>query len=205
MRRLTVTLILAAALGGCAALQTLRTEVSTYGDWPAGRLPGSYAFERLPSQQARAEAQAVLEAAARPALSAAGFSEVAPDEEPELRVQVGARTTRLDPAPWGLQIGVGNAWAWDRGPWWGPGWGLGWQTAPPRYEREVGLLIRDRASGQVLYEARAGHEGPAAADRRVVAALFAAALKDFPARGLSPRTVAVPLDPAAAPPQPSAR
>jgi hypothetical protein len=28
--------------------------VSSFGEWPAGRKPGSYAFERLPSQQAQA-------------------------------------------------------------------------------------------------------------------------------------------------------
>ena len=49
------TLVLAcgvAALPGCAALNTLSCEVATYGDWPAERKPGRYAFERLPSQKA---------------------------------------------------------------------------------------------------------------------------------------------------------
>ncbi len=193
MRRLTGTLILAAALSGCAALNTLHTEVSTYGQWPAGRAPGTYAFERLPSQQARAQAQDALEAAARPALREAGFTEAPAGQEPEARVQVGARLTRVDVSPWGPQLGVGGYWAWGRNPWWGPGWGLGWQADLPRYEREVGLLVRDHATGRVLYEARAGHEGSAVGDSRVLAAMFSAALKDFPNPGLNPRAVRVPL------------
>ena len=119
-------------LGGCAAMNTLTAEVSSFGEWPAGRSPGSYAFERLPSQQARAQAQDALEAAARPALREAGFAEAPAGQEPEVRVQVGARLTRVDAGPWGPQIGIGGYWAWGRSPWWGPGWGLGWQTDLPR-------------------------------------------------------------------------
>ena len=35
-------------LAGCAAMNTVTSEVVSYGDWPAGRAPGSYVFERLP-------------------------------------------------------------------------------------------------------------------------------------------------------------
>ena len=45
---------LAALLSGCAATQ-LDANVHTVGTWPQGRAPGTFAFERLPSQQARAE------------------------------------------------------------------------------------------------------------------------------------------------------
>ena len=57
---LALTLLLA-LLAGCAAMRSLSTEVSSYGEWPAGRQPGSYAFERLPSQQARATETELLE------------------------------------------------------------------------------------------------------------------------------------------------
>ena len=39
-------------LAGCAAFDSLTVYVSSTGDWPAERKPGSFAFERLPSQQA---------------------------------------------------------------------------------------------------------------------------------------------------------
>lgn len=196
MGRLTGLLILAAVLGGCAALNTLHTEVSTYGQWPPGRTPGTYAFERLPSQQARAQAQDALEAAARPALREAGFTETPAGQEPDVRVQVGARLTRVDVGPWSSQFGISGYWAGSRNPWWGPGWGLGWQAELPRYEREVGLLVRDHASGRVLYEARAGYEGSAVGDGRMLAAMFSAAMKDFPDPGVNPRAVRVSLEPA---------
>ena len=44
----------ATLLAGCAALNTMPAEISTWGDWPADRKPGRYAFDRLPSQAAPA-------------------------------------------------------------------------------------------------------------------------------------------------------
>ena len=196
MGRLTITLILAAALGGCAALNTLHTEVSTYGQWPAGRAPGTYAFERLPSQQARPERQQMLEAAAQPALEAAGFRPAAAGAMPDVIVQVGGRVTRTDRAPWDDPLWWrGGFGFWRHGPWVGPYWGAGISTDSPRYEREVAVLIRDRASGEPLYETRASSDGLTRGDAAIVRAMFAAAMKDFPATGVRPRTVTTPLAP----------
>ena len=49
-RHLLIALLGTAALAGCAGLNTVSGEVSSFGGWPAGRAPGSYSFERLPSQ-----------------------------------------------------------------------------------------------------------------------------------------------------------
>jgi hypothetical protein len=38
-------------------------------------------------------------------------------------------------------------------------WGATWRLDPPRYDREVAVLLRDRASGAPLFEARASSEG----------------------------------------------
>ena len=52
----TLTLLATTALlAGCAAMNSLTSDVASYSAWPADRKPGSYAFERLPSQQARPE------------------------------------------------------------------------------------------------------------------------------------------------------
>ncbi len=59
---------------GCASLNSVTSEVSSFGEWPAGRAPGTYAFERLPSQQARQAETELLENAARPALEARSIS-----------------------------------------------------------------------------------------------------------------------------------
>ena len=189
-------LAVAGPLAGCAGLAALDSVVQSYGQWPAGRAGGTYAFERLPSQQAQPQRQEMLEAAARPALEAAGFRPAAPGAAPDVTVQVGGRVTRTDRAPWDDPLwwrgGVGR---WRHGPWVGPYWGAGAYTDAPRYEREVALLLRDRASGEPLYEARASSDGLTRGDTSVLRAMFAAALKDFPAAGPNPRTVRTLLTP----------
>ena len=184
----------ATLLAGCASLGQLGADVSSFGDWPAGRAPGSYAFERLPSQQAQADASQALEAAATPALAAAGFQPVAAGTEPDVLVQVGASVNRSERSPWNDPLWWGGGFGgWRHGPWRGPNWGASLRIEGDRYEREVALLIRDRASGKPLFEARANSEG---FDRRaapVLKPLFSAALLDFPQTGLNPRRVRVPF------------
>ena len=188
-----------ALLSGCATLMALPSQVSTYGDWPAGRSPGTFAFDRLPSQAGQADVQARLEAAAAPALQHAGFTEAAAGAESDVRVEISARLVRMELGPFadgrwwpGFGVGVGSG-GWRGGP--GVGWsmGMGLHTSPPRFEREVMLLIRDRTSGRPLYEARATSEGATPGDAAIVRAMFEAALARFPATDAGPRTVTVPL------------
>lgn len=195
-RRLLAALALSSTawLAACGTLSQLGADVSTYGEWPAGRAPGSYAFERLPSQQANAEATAALEAAAMPALAAAGFTPVATSAEPAVLVQVGARVNRSERSPWDDPLWWGGGFGgWRHGPWRGPNWGASLRIESQRYEREVALLVRDRASGKPLFEARASSEGFDSRATPVLKPLFAAALLDFPRTGINPRRVRVPL------------
>ena len=182
-------------LGGCAGLNTLTAEVSSFGEWPADRKAGTYAFERLPSQQARAAETEALEAAARIGLARAGFTPAAEGAAPEVLVQVGSRVGRSD-APWADPFWWrGGFGTWRGNPWMGPRWGLSAQfDLSARYEREVALLIRDRASGKPLFEARASHESVStSASGATLAAMFSAAMADFPKLGLNPRRVTVTL------------
>jgi hypothetical protein len=188
----------AALLGACAALNSVTSDVSSFGDWPAGRAPGSYAFERLPSQQAQAADAEALEQAAAPALAKAGFAPVAAGQEPDVLVQLGSRFTRSLPAAWDDPFwwrgGWGMGWGRHRyGPWLGPSWSMSMTLQSPRYETEVALLLRDRASGQPLYEAHAAIDGYSRADPAIVGAMFQATLADFPRPALSPRRVTVAL------------
>jgi hypothetical protein len=192
----------AVLLAGCAALNTVTSEVATYGDWPTDRKPGRYAFERLPSQQARAERQAALEAAAARALEQAGFTPAENPAQADVVVQLGARVTRSDVAPWDDPLW----WRWGAGYWRAPGWHgvrpygpaywsmrADWST---RYERSVAVLLRDRTSGTPLYEAHAQTEGFSGGDAALFGAMFEAAMKDFPAAGaVNPRRVTVSLAP----------
>jgi hypothetical protein len=181
-------------LGGCAAMRNLSCDVSSFGEWPAERKPGSYAFERLPSQQARPAESDALEAAARGSLEKAGFKAVGAGQQPEVLVQVGARDTRADFSPWDDPLWWrGGFGYWRHGPWMSPRWSVGMRYDFPRYERQVALLIRDRATGKPLFETRSSSEGTARLDEGLLSALFEAAMMDFPHLGMNPRRVVVEL------------
>lgn len=189
----------AVVLSGCAAMNHLNSDVSTFSQWPADRKPGSYVFERLPSQQQRAEQQQVLEDAARRGLEQAGFTPAADSKEADVTVTLGARVNASDPWPFADPFWWhGGLFYSRRHPFWGPGWGPGWGGSfydTPRYEREVALLIRDRKTGQPLYEARASNDGTTSAINALLPAMFAAAMKDFPAGGTNPRVVTTQITP----------
>ncbi|MGE5450459.1 MAG: DUF4136 domain-containing protein [Acidobacteriota bacterium] len=199
MTRLCKTLtclVVILAAGGCAQVPSVTSQVSSYTSWPQGRKPGHYAFERLPSQQSQPALQDKLEAAAQPALAAAGFEWVADADKADVTVQVGAqnqidaRRRSYDPfwGPWG------PAW----GGWWGGGRGgisMSMSMEPAYVQMQVDVLIRDKRSNQVLYETHARHDRMGAVDEKVYPYLFEAALKDFPQPAVSPRTVTVTVPP----------
>lgn len=200
MNRRSVFNVLAAtsllALGACSGINTLSVDVSSQGSWPATSKPSTYAIERLPSQQANAVEQARIEAAALPALAAAGFTQAPPDQA-DLLIQVGARVfevARRDPF---ASLYWRNDW-WlygrHRSFFYGPGFGYaGYYDY--EYQREAAVLIRDRRSQQIVYETRAIYNNRWSSDR-LLPALFEAAMKDFPQTALSPRTVIVTVPPA---------
>lgn len=202
MIRTLCVLSVVAALGGCASMNRLSSDVSSYGQWPAERRMATYAFDRLPSQQepSQAEQQQLLESAARPALEAAGFKPAADSASADVLVQLGARVSS-DDRPY-LYDGFGP-YSWRgayRRAYYGPGWGWGgpyWVTrfSSAQYEREVVILIRDRRSGQTVYETRAANSGFSSSIEGLLPAMFAAALKDFPKSGTNPRRVETELKP----------
>ena len=191
---------LAAVLSACTGIRSVTSDVASYGDWPAGRKPTTYAFERLPSQQSQADAAMALEAAATPALAKAGFSAAAVGQEPEVLVQVGARTTRSDRSPWAEPLWWrGGFGYWRYSPWVSPAWG--WprydsqRYDSQRYDTEVAVLLRDRATGKPLFESRASTDSLTRSDYPTLTAMFDAALADFPRLGINPRRVTTTIAP----------
>lgn len=193
MLRRTVMLsglgLTAALLVGCAGVRSLTTEVSSYGPWPASRKPATFAFDRLPSQMAQAAEQDRVESAALPSLEAAGFKQV-PKEQADVLVQVAAQVTEMndrwrDPFYW-----RGDWWFGRRRSFFAPGFGYAY--SPPEYQREVGVLMRDRRSSEALYETHARYTSTWTSDA-ILPAMFEAALKDFPQPAVSPRQVVVEL------------
>lgn len=203
--RLALAGIATAALGGCAALNSIDSEVTSFSKWPAERRPATYAFERLPSQQAQPQQAQVLEDAARLAVERAGFVPAPLGSQPDVSVQLGARVTSYDRSPFDDPFWYGPRGPFVgsyyhsryyrggllRGPPWRYGFGGGPYFDTPYYEREVAVLIRDSRSGEPLYETRANSDGTYADIGRVLPAMYAAALKDFPQASESPHRVRI--------------
>jgi len=207
-----IALAVTFGLAGCASLNQLSNDVSTYSVWPAERKPASYAFERLPSQQGNPQQQQFLEDAAAPALQHAGFTAAGDPAAADVTVTLGARVyaTQIspydDPFWWrgGLwphrmfwrpgfghfgHFGHFGPWSRPFGPW--SPWGPSFYT--PTYEREVAMLIRDRRTGRPLYEARVTNDGTSPSILSLLSAMFSAGMKDFPAGGPNPRRVVTPI------------
>lgn len=181
------TTVLAAV--GCSGMYTLTSDVATYGEWPADRKPGTFAIERMPSQKP-SEQRDALEGAARAALEKAGFTAAADPKSAEFLVAVGARSTLTEYSPWDDPL-------WRH-------WRTNWRYGPPsrmfygpftlrerNYEREVAILVRERAGGQPVYEARAQSDGLSVGDEKVFGAMLQAALSDFPKSNEKPHPVSV--------------
>lgn len=205
-RLLALAIVSGALMGlaGCAGLQQVTADVSTHGQWPASVQAPRYVFERLPSQQAQADQQALIEAAAEPALRARGFVAAASAADAQVLVQVSAQRStgygwRDDPfyRPYDGHL-FGNV---GFGGFWGgrSGVGIGLNFDTPRTSLQVSLLVRDKASSTVLYETSASTLRLGSAPDSLMAPLFQAALMDFPAVAISPRRVTVPLAAPAAP------
>lgn len=206
-RRLALASLGAAAvlsLTACASLNSVSADAQSFGSWPAARQAGTFAFERLPSQQRDAAGQATLEDAARDALLKAGFTEASDPKAADVLVSLGARITRTATAPWDDPLWWrwnGSYWGWRYGPAWRPyysRWGYAYPMDPMmerRYDREVAMLLRDRKSNEPLYEARASSDGFTEGGKELFGALFEASMADFPATRPEPHRVSVQLTP----------
>src|SRR5262245_47266999 len=96
-RTLWLSLLLGAAalVTGCATPKQITTSAASYGNWPSDREPGTFAFERLPSQQTNPNKQDKLEAAATTALEHAGFKPATSAKEADVIVAAGSRLTTV--------------------------------------------------------------------------------------------------------------
>ncbi len=198
VKTLTV-LLLAALLGGCAAMKQVSSEVSTFGDWPAGKAQPNFVFDRLPSQPA--ETQQALEAAALPALRGAGFRQVGDPAQADYVVQLGASIFAdpryVDELDFNSRFGWGGGWHYRR---FGfrHGWGFshfpgGPASFGPSYQREVVVMVRDRRSGRTVYETKAANSGNSPLINFLLPAMFQAAMADFPSAAGSRRNVVTPI------------
>ena len=186
MRWITLPLLCAALwLTGCASTRLVDSDVQSFSQLAGAPARATYSFERLPSQQAQGAQQSAVEDQARLALAKVGLRQ--DSAAPFYRVQAHARTDLLAyPDYWD-----GPGWGWGG---WGGGrgfyGGLSMRFPPPTlYRREVGLILREAATGNVVYETRAVHEGVWTDNPAVFAAMFDAALNGFPTPPTGPRRI----------------
>ena len=186
MRWITLPLLCAALwLTGCASTRLVDSDVQSFSQLAGAPARATYSFERLPSQQAQGAQQSAVEEQARLALAKVGLRQ--DSAAPFYRVQAHARIDlQAYPDYWD-----GPGWGWG-GLGVGRGFygGLSMRFPPPTlYRREVGLILREAATGNVVYETRAVHEGVWTDNPAVFAAMFDAALNGFPTPPTGPRRI----------------
>lgn len=197
-----LAVVLGLLLTGCAGVIRLEHDVHSYPRWASTAQPAAgdrFQIERLPSQDQRTTPeQRALEAAVASRLEAAGLRRVErPDTPAQWQVEVSARSQKFPHAPWDHPA--------DRWP--GPGLagrdyvvnGRGqvialpvfpW-PAPPYYQRELSVVVRDAQRGRVVYESRAAHDGPWHGTPALWDALATAVLDGFPRPPTGPRRVVI--------------
>ena len=186
MKWITLPLLCAALwLTGCASTRLVDSDVQSFSQLAGAPARATYSFERLPSQQAQGAQQSAVEDQARLALAKVGLRQ--DSAAPFYRVQAHARIDlQAYPDYWD-----GPGWGWG-GLGVGRGFygGLSMRFPPPTlYRREVGLILREAATGTVVYETRAVHEGVWTDNPAVFAAMFDAALSGFPTPPTGPRRI----------------
>ena len=181
------------ALTGCATSRNIDSEVRSFAGPRPIAAGATYRFERLPSQDPKALEP--LEATAQKTLSAKGL--VRADDKASYSVQVRLEAEVLVPdamTRWAnspfpgrvLLAPDGSLWRQVRRPHLDPTW----------YRHSLQLVVRELASGNVAYEARAVHESPWSDTPNLVAPLMEAALSSFPGNEPKPKTITVVLQPA---------
>ena len=208
------------ALSGCATNWVVDNDVRSFSRLAAAPVPAdaTYRFERLPSQQANEAAQQSLESMAIAALAKVGLRR--DDAKPRYSVQIDARANEsvsplADPlvygagpwSPWGPGLGYGV----HRGRGFGAGFGYGYggfhgpqfpDMSNPWYFREVNIVLRELASGQVVYETHANNDGPYNRSASIFPVMFEAALQGFPNPPAGERRVDIALPGLNAPARP---
>lgn len=176
-KALTALFFVVTLLTGCSGMRLVDSQVNSFA--PASVPAGShYRFERLPSQQSN-PAQDRLESMAEQALGRVGLTRDAATARYSVQVSATQRAQQavLDRPALGWNLG----WMFGNG---GISVGSGMLfpglDARTSYWREVGLIIRERATQAVVFESRAVHEGPWSDSEAILPAMLDAALQGFP-------------------------
>ena len=204
MKRLFAAIFSIALVGlfvsGCTSNRLVESDVNAFHRWNgAPPVPGTlYRFERLPSQQAAGAQQDYLESLSRDSLARVGLR--LDPAVARLGVQVQLNVLVVERGPYGygydgsfgfitpgIFLGGGS-----RGASFGLSFPIGF-SEPPFYRRELTLLMRDLASGQVVFETRALSDSVQDDLPALLPAMLEAALRGFPQPPAGTRRIPVDL------------
>lgn len=200
--RTTLAMLAAAlllVLGGCAAgPRMIDSDVQSFTAAVPAVRPATYRFERLPSQGNTAE-QDSIEAQAAVALAKVGLTPA-----PLVSGAISGTAAAAPSARYAVQVSLQISLMVS--PYEGPymagllghhpdrHWGsLALNMQPNWYRHAVRILLRENASGLVVYETRASFDGPWADSANLLPAILDAALLDYPNPPPGPRKVVIEL------------
>ncbi|MBS0309470.1 MAG: DUF4136 domain-containing protein [Proteobacteria bacterium] len=201
-RGLTMIFLLAAALlSGCAS--TIRSEVTTFHEWPAQMANKSYVFERSKEQDASLEYRS-YENLVRAELKRLGFTEAGVQTVPMLTVRIDYQTAERDVRVtepvvinpgWGAPYPYyGRGWPGRHFPFYDPFWYnppvVAYRDASFRvYGRQLHVLIARMRDAKKLYDVTVKNDSRNPTTANVMPYLVRSAFADFPGPSGVARTV----------------
>ncbi len=186
LRSFGLVALLTVLLAGCAGPRMIDSEVQSFTGKTAAVKGASYQLERLPSQGADTSRTA-LEEMAHIALTQAGLQRS--DASPRYSIQV---TAGVEQYVREVLVPERRRWIW-RDPFYLWGTGTMLVAEPSRFRHSVRFILRDRTSGDIVYETSASHESGWADGARVFPVLMQAALRDYPTPASGQRTINLPM------------
>ena len=192
---LTVTAALTLLLAGCAT--TIRSDVTTFHQWPADLQDKTYVFEAPPAQEDTLELRS-YQNLVRGELAKLGFQDAGASGKPTLKVSMRFTTTdvpvrlirQVDPffyssARFGF-YGPYRRGYWGGG-WYSPFYDPFWGGMPlyeeynyHNYKREVQVAIKSAADGRRLFDVTVHNMSREMSTPAVMPALVQSAFEGFP-------------------------
>jgi len=192
MKRIATIFLIAAAatLAGCSTTRLVDSDVQSFSSLPTIPAGATYRFERLPSQETMPVQQNMLEGVAQQSLERVGLKHDEASARYTVQVALQAQR-RVEYDPFGPGFGPGFGGFGGFGPGWRRGgyyggfggyYGYPYSRFPDRviYAQQVGLTVRDTASGRIVYETHAAHDSLYPADTQVLTVMLDSALYGFP-------------------------
>ncbi|QYF91790.1 DUF4136 domain-containing protein [Massilia sp. PAMC28688] len=195
-------------LGGCAT--TIRSDVTTFHEWPAAMADKSYAFDAPQAQEDTLELRS-YQGLVRKELARLGFREAASGSTPNLKVAMRFMTTDIPvrviepmyPMQYHPRIGFGHPfyrpyWGGRRywGGWYSPFYDPFWTGIPAytvsvqhHYKRELQLAIKSANDGRRLFDVTVHNTSRERSTPVVMPALVQSAFTGFPGVSGVARTV----------------